>query len=194
MRQLWDKFFVSFPRHLAWYYVHASIELTFRGQKYIEIKVILEIKYALKHRLRTPREEIAFTAWSKIHSHSQIFRYDRSIFCLPYRPKFSNIFYLCQYSKRCIACIGNCCHSEVEFLLVTRISTCDFTVTKDWFNETVSKMDGQGIRLGFEQINQYDKTVLLQSLEKGYYSLTSNTPVRGTLLGIQSRLFSSCQD
>ena len=55
-------------------------------------------------------------------------------------------------------------------------------------------MDGHGIRLGFEQICQYDKNVLLQSLEKGYYSLTSNTPVRGTLLGIQSRLFSSCQD
>ena len=55
-------------------------------------------------------------------------------------------------------------------------------------------MDRQGIRLVFEQISQYDKTVLLQSLEKGYYSLTSNTPVRGTLLGIQSRLFSSCQD
>ena len=60
--------------------------------------------------------------------------------------------------------------------------------------KTGSKLDGQDIRLGYEQIGQYDKTVLLQSLEKGYNSLTSNTPVRGTLLGIQSRLFSSCQD
>ena len=48
-----------------------------------------------KHGLRTPREEIAFTARPKIHSHSQIFRYGRSIFCLPHRPNFSDIFYLC---------------------------------------------------------------------------------------------------
>ena len=47
------------------------------------------------HGLRTPREEIAFTEWPKIHSHSQIFRYGQSIFCLPYRPKFSDNFDLC---------------------------------------------------------------------------------------------------
>ena len=47
------------------------------------------------HGLRTPREEIAFTARPKIHSHSQIFRYGRSIFCLPHRPKFSDFFDLC---------------------------------------------------------------------------------------------------
>ena len=45
------------------------------------------------HGLRTPREEIAFTARPKIHS--QIFRYGRSIFCLPHRPKFSDFFDLC---------------------------------------------------------------------------------------------------
>ena len=44
-----------------------------------------------------PREEIAFTAWPKIHSHSQIFRYSRNIFCLPHRPNFSDIFDLCLY-------------------------------------------------------------------------------------------------
>ena len=44
------------------------------------------------HGLRTPREELAFTARPKIHSHSQIFRYGRSIFCLPHLPKFSDIF------------------------------------------------------------------------------------------------------
>ena len=49
----------------------------------------------LTHRLRTPREEIAFTARPKIHSHSQIFRYGRSIFCLPHQPKFSDFFDLC---------------------------------------------------------------------------------------------------
>ena len=37
---------------------------------------------ALVHGLRTPREEIAFTARPKIHSHSQIFRYGRSGYIL----------------------------------------------------------------------------------------------------------------
>jgi len=45
--------------------------------------------------LRTPREEIAFTARPKIQSQSQIFRYGQSIFCLPHRPNFSVIFDLC---------------------------------------------------------------------------------------------------
>ena len=45
--------------------------------------------------LRTPGEEIAFTARPKIKSQSQIFRYGRSIFCLPHRPKISDLFDLC---------------------------------------------------------------------------------------------------
>ena len=40
-------------------------------------------------------EEIVFTARPKINSHSQIFRYGRSIFCLPHRSKFSDFFDLC---------------------------------------------------------------------------------------------------
>ena len=40
------------------------------------------------HGLRTPGEEIVFTERPKIHSHSQIFSYDRSIFCLPHQPRF----------------------------------------------------------------------------------------------------------
>ena len=48
-----------------------------------------------RHRLRTPREAIAFTARPKTHSHSQIFRYGRSIFCLPHQPNFSDSFDLC---------------------------------------------------------------------------------------------------
>ena len=47
------------------------------------------------HGLRTPREEIAFTARPKIQSQSQIFGYGRSIFCLPHWPNFSDIFDLC---------------------------------------------------------------------------------------------------
>ena len=41
--------------------------------------------------VRTPREKIAFTVRPKIQSQSQIFRYGRSIFCLPHRPKFSDL-------------------------------------------------------------------------------------------------------
>ena len=44
---------------------------------------------------RTRSEEITFTARPKINSHFQIFRYGRSIFCLPHRPKFSDFFDLC---------------------------------------------------------------------------------------------------
>ena len=51
--------------------------------------------YVSHHGLRTPREEIVFSARPKIHSHSQIFRYGRSIFCLPHRPNFSDNFDLC---------------------------------------------------------------------------------------------------
>ena len=51
--------------------------------------------HSCDHGLQTPREEIAFTARPKIHSHSQIFRYGRSIFCLPHRLKFSDILDLC---------------------------------------------------------------------------------------------------
>ena len=47
------------------------------------------------HGLRTPREKIAFTARPKIHSHSQIVWYGGSIFCLPHRPNFSDIYDLC---------------------------------------------------------------------------------------------------
>jgi hypothetical protein len=47
------------------------------------------------HGLRTPREEKAFTARLKIQSQSQIFRYGRSIFCLPHQLNFSDIFDLC---------------------------------------------------------------------------------------------------
>ena len=46
-------------------------------------------------RLRKSGEEIVFTGRPKINSHSQIFRYGRSIFCLPHRPKFSDFFDLC---------------------------------------------------------------------------------------------------
>ena len=49
----------------------------------------------LGHGLRTTGGEIAFTARQKINSHSQIFRYGRSIFCLPHLPEISDFFDLC---------------------------------------------------------------------------------------------------
>ena len=54
-----------------------------------------QLLHSCGHGLRTPREKIVFTARPKIHSHSQIFRYGRSIFFLPQRPNFSDIFDLC---------------------------------------------------------------------------------------------------
>jgi hypothetical protein len=71
---------------------------TFKGCPYSMKEYInISIHYLsdLKHGLRTPREEIAFTARPKIQSESQIFRYGRSIFCLPHHPNFSDIFDLC---------------------------------------------------------------------------------------------------
>ena len=59
------------------------------------MNLAVDQRYTYRHGLRTPREEIAFTARPKIHSHSQIFRYGRSMFCLPHRPKFSDFFDLC---------------------------------------------------------------------------------------------------
>ena len=47
------------------------------------------------HGLRKRSEEMAFTARPKINSQFQIFRYSRSIFCLPHRPTFSDFFDLC---------------------------------------------------------------------------------------------------
>ena len=57
--------------------------------------VIMPQNFSSNHGLRTPGEEIALTARPKIHSHSQIFRYGRSIFCLPHQHKFSDFFDLC---------------------------------------------------------------------------------------------------
>ena len=57
--------------------------------------LVANLEYPIRHGLRTPDEEITFTARPKIHSHSQVFRYSQSTFCLPYRFKFSDFFVLC---------------------------------------------------------------------------------------------------
>ena len=53
------------------------------------------IPFLFIHGLQTPCEKITFTARLKINSHSQIFRYGWSIFCLPHQPKFSDLFDFC---------------------------------------------------------------------------------------------------
>ena len=64
------------------------------------------------HGLWTPREKIAFTARPKIQSQSQIFRYGRSIFCLPHRPNFSDIFDLCLHWVFVVREPSNMMHDE----------------------------------------------------------------------------------
>ena len=66
-------------------------------------------------RLRTPREEIAFNARPKIYSHSQIFWYGRSIFCLPHWPNFSDNFDLCLHWESLVrACFHLHCESNSQ--------------------------------------------------------------------------------
>ena len=48
-----------------------------------------------RQRLRTPIDEIAFTAQPKIQSQFQNFRHGRSIFCLPHRPSLIHAFIGC---------------------------------------------------------------------------------------------------
>ena len=53
-------------------------------------------RYIMLHGLRTPRDEIAFTARRKFTLTPKFLgKYGRSIFCLPHQPNFSDIFDLC---------------------------------------------------------------------------------------------------
>ena len=56
---------------------------------------MVHVWYKNIHGLLMPTEEIVFTARPKIQSQSQIYRYGGSIFCLPHRPNFSDIFDFC---------------------------------------------------------------------------------------------------
>ena len=64
--------------------------------------------YAIGHGLRMPGEEITFIARLKIKSQSQMYRYDRSIFCLPHRPKFqiSLIYAFIGYPYSVLSSVG----------------------------------------------------------------------------------------
>ena len=80
------------------------------------------------HGLRTPREEIAFTDRPKIQSQCQIFRYGRSIFCLPHRPNFSDIFDLCLHW---VSIVRVCTHIyAVDCLLCVASGTSRYAVVR----------------------------------------------------------------
>ena len=73
-------------------------------------KYLAKVK-GFHHGLRTPREEIVFTARPKTQSQSQIFRYGGRLFCLPHRPNFSDISDLCLHwvSVVCDLVFATCC-------------------------------------------------------------------------------------
>ena len=85
---------IIFMSSLSIYFLHTILETS---DFFFQIWAVGRIGFfnSQLHGLRTPREEIAFTARPKIHSPSQIFRYGQSIFCLPHRPNFSDICDLC---------------------------------------------------------------------------------------------------
>ena len=76
------------------------------------------------HGLRTPGEEIALTARPKIKTQSQIYRYGRSIFCLPHWPIFSDIFDLCLHWVSVVRAIDHArahCSASKCYCIHTRI-------------------------------------------------------------------------
>ena len=96
--------FISTSHDAFWWKLIVYVEMMVNVDEMTNSKVKIiwgcnngswSLKDDYKHGLRTPGEEIAFTAQPKINSHSQILRYGRSIFCLPHRPKFSDFFDLC---------------------------------------------------------------------------------------------------
>ena len=76
------------------------------------------------HGLRTPGDEVAFTARPKINYHSQTFRYGRSIFCLPHWPKFSGFFDLCPHW---VSVVCGFLHQKFRLILFTYLKA-DFSL------------------------------------------------------------------
>ena len=93
------------------------------GIKLTDTEVEFICTYSIYHGLRTPREEIAFTARPKIQS--QIFRYGGSIFCLPHRPNFSDIFDLCLHWVSVVRGIYYIHFSSIGTTLITERETSD---------------------------------------------------------------------
>jgi hypothetical protein len=72
------------------------------------------------HGLRMPSEKITFTARPKINSQSQIHKYDRSIFCLPHWPKFSDFFWCMPSLGVSSPCFYKLCFQCHIFIVVYR--------------------------------------------------------------------------
>ena len=60
----------------------------------------------VQHTATYARWGIAFTARLKIKSQSQIFKYGRSIFCMPHRPQISDFFESCLTPARTLFISG----------------------------------------------------------------------------------------
>ena len=69
---------------------------------------------------RTTDAQRRISVLPKIHSHSQIFRYDQSIFCLSHRPNFSDIFG-CQQSVPAMITGKSCFHYKEQVCSVATI-------------------------------------------------------------------------
>ena len=80
---------------------------SFQRKKFTLFTKPFIVSHILRHGLQTPGKDIAFTAKLKINSHSPIFRYDQSIFCLPHRPKFSDFVDLCRIFQSDQGCGGS---------------------------------------------------------------------------------------
>ena len=74
----------------------------------VDIEFLIELKpkktlifFSILHGLlRMPGEEIAFTAWPKINSHSQILRYDRAYFVCHIGPNFQILWIMLSLGVR----------------------------------------------------------------------------------------------
>ena len=88
------------------------------------------------HGLRTPGEEIAFTARPKIKSQSQIYRYGRSIFCLPHRPKISGFFDLCLHW---LSVVRDLDLTFSTLFFINKIGQESFFVKNIYFSQFVTK-------------------------------------------------------
>ena len=94
-----------------------SVELSSTNRKMdtsFKDKVKGDVSYSKSALARTTdaRWGNAFTARPKIHSHSQIFRYGGSIFCLPHRPIFSDILDLCLHWVSVVRGLSKICFRQ----------------------------------------------------------------------------------
>ena len=96
------------------------------GKKNLEYKCLpifcLLTLLGYAHGLRTPRVDKAFTAQPKIHYHSQILRYGRSKFCLPFRPNISDIFDICLHW---VSVVRGYAHVCLHDLMIVQNAQCN---------------------------------------------------------------------